>query len=337
MQAAITIEEIEHAFLAVAGQVIPAGGFGLYRIEPESGHMLGVKAQVEVDFLDEYESYGRQDDPVLKFILQQRCAIDSSRVASRAQWDRTGACSALRVGGYYHSLEAPVVVSGVLHSTINFARPKGHPAFSNVDLVSARMVGEQLGLATERALRYEIAGLRTTVLEDVLDRVPQALVVTDLDAHVIFRNRAARSHAPEAGAPFGFVDDSIVEAMAQFRTFGKRVYTRAGFDRHANKQVVVKSVRLPDRDDAAMTLIFACADASAVNLPAWEVLSGREQEIAELVSQGLTNKQIAERAFVSENTVKQHLKRVFLKTDVRNRAELMQRIWTASSRQDDTG
>ena len=57
-----------------------------------------------------------------------------------------------------------------------------------------------------------------------------------------------------------------------------------------------------------------------------------EQEIAELVAQGLTTKQIAERAFISENTVKQHLKRVFAKVDVHNRAELVQLVWAHSER-----
>jgi DNA-binding CsgD family transcriptional regulator len=337
MQTALTIEDVEQAFIGAADQVIPAGGVGLYRIEPESGQMLRVKAQVEVDFLDDYESYGRRDDPVLEFVLRQRCAVDSTRVAPKSQWDRSGACTALKVGGYYHSLEAPVLVSGLLHSTINFARGKDQPAFSETDLVSARMAGEQLGLATERALRYEAAGQRASVLEDVLDRVPQALVVTGLDARVIFRNRAARNHASFAAGSPSLIDDGIFEAMSEFRKFGKRIYTRAAFDRRTNKQVIVKSIRLPDRHDAAVTLVFAGADDSTVNLPAWDVLSRREQEIAELVSQGLTNKQIADRAFVSENTVKQHLKRVFSKTDVRNRAELMQRIWTASRHHDDTG
>jgi len=335
MQTALTVEDVEQAFIAAADQVIAAGGFGLYRIEPESGQMLRVKAQVEVDFLDDYESYGRRDDPVLEFVLRQRSAIDSTRVAPKAQWDRTGACTALRVGGYYHSLEAPVMVSGVLHSTINFARSGGQPAFSDADLVSARMAGEQLGLATERALRYETTGQRATVLEDVLDRVPQALVVSDLDGQVIFRNRAARYHPPVPGSA-SVIDERIAEAMSEFRTLGKRIYTWAAFDRRTNKQVIVKSIRLPDRDDAAMTLVFARDGASAVNLPAWDVLSRREQEIAEFVSQGLTNKQIAERAFISENTVKQHLKRVFSKTNARNRAELMQRIWTASRHHDAT-
>ena len=61
----------------------------------------------------------------------------------------------------------------------------------------------------------------------------------------------------------------------------------------------------------------------------WDVLIRREQDIAQLVSEGLTTKQIAEKAYISENTVKQHLKRVFAKTDVSNRAELVQLIWSA--------
>jgi DNA-binding CsgD family transcriptional regulator len=324
------MREVEDAFLDVAGAVIPAGGFGLYQIDAESGSMIDFKAQVEVDFLDDYESYGRSDDPVLEFVLRQNRPIDSSRAVQPRVWQQSGARAALGVGGYYHSLEAPVVVSGVLYGTMNFARRDDQPPFGDDDLVAARVAGEQLGLATERALRYEQTGQRTTTLEHVLDRIPQALVVTDLDARIIFRNRAARGGpAGTNTGSTGLVGESIVEAMAEFRTLGKRVYTRTAQEPGSQRRVVVKSFRLPDRDDAAMTLVFEQAPEQPSRLPAWEVLSKREQEIAELVSQGLTNKQIAERAFVTENTVKQHLKRVFAKTDVRNRAELMQRIWTA--------
>lgn len=333
LQKALTMHEVERAFLDVADAVIPAGGFGLYRIDPTSADMLDAKAEVEVDFLAEYEEYGRRDDPVLEFVLRHKRPIDSSRAVRRPVWEQSGALTAINIGGYEHSLEAPVAVSGVLYGTINFARNNDYGPFREVDLVSARLAGEQLGLAIERALRYEQTGQRTTTLEHVLDRLPQAVVVTDLDAQVIFRNRSARLDGP--GPPQNgaarLVEDSIVEAMEEFRHLGKRVVTRTACDPHTQRRVIVKSYRLPDRDDAAMTVVFECAGNEPAHLPAWDVLSKREQEIAELVSQGLTNKQIAKRAFVSENTVKQHLKRAFSKTDVRNRAELMQRIWTARS------
>ncbi|MBW4818795.1 response regulator transcription factor [Rhodococcus qingshengii] len=60
-------------------------------------------------------------------------------------------------------------------------------------------------------------------------------------------------------------------------------------------------------------------------------MTKREQEIASLVSEGFTTKEIALRAFISENTVKQHLKRVFAKADVSNRAELVQLIWASGT------
>ncbi len=52
-------------------------------------------------------------------------------------------------------------------------------------------------------------------------------------------------------------------------------------------------------------------------------LTRREQEIAHLVQQGLTNREIAYKLCVSEHTVKNHLFRVFEKLGVSNRVELV--------------
>ena len=53
-------------------------------------------------------------------------------------------------------------------------------------------------------------------------------------------------------------------------------------------------------------------------------LTPRELEILELIAQGLSNKEIAERAFVSENTVKTHSSRVFEKLGARRRTQAVQ-------------
>lgn len=51
-------------------------------------------------------------------------------------------------------------------------------------------------------------------------------------------------------------------------------------------------------------------------------LSEREREIAGLVSQGLGNREIAQRLFIAENTVKVHVKNILKKLELRNRQQL---------------
>ncbi len=51
-------------------------------------------------------------------------------------------------------------------------------------------------------------------------------------------------------------------------------------------------------------------------------LSRREMEIAKLVSQGATNKELAKTLFITENTVKVHVKNILRKLEIKNRQQL---------------
>ena len=52
------------------------------------------------------------------------------------------------------------------------------------------------------------------------------------------------------------------------------------------------------------------------------LLSDREKEIVQLVAQGFRNKEIGEKLFISEQTVKNHLHNIFDKLGVSDRLEL---------------
>ena len=94
--------------------------------------------------------------------------------------------------------------------------------------------------------------------------------------------------------------------------------------------LLIKSIRkvhegeiwLDSKTTAAVIRAFTAArEAPSVDrhpLP----LSNREGEIAALVVQGFLNKEIAERLFISEQTVKNHLHNIFEKLGVSTRLEL---------------
>jgi DNA-binding CsgD family transcriptional regulator len=54
-------------------------------------------------------------------------------------------------------------------------------------------------------------------------------------------------------------------------------------------------------------------------------ISHRELEVLQLVAEGLSNQEVAERLFVSLNTVKTHSSRIFEKLEVRNRTQAVER------------
>ena len=84
------------------------------------------------------------------------------------------------------------------------------------------------------------------------------------------------------------------------------------------------------------------ADLSAVclHLSTWllkstndnqvDSITKREKQIFELVAKGLTNAQIGKELWISENSVKQALKRIFRKLEVSSRAEMVAKIITST-------
>ena len=54
-------------------------------------------------------------------------------------------------------------------------------------------------------------------------------------------------------------------------------------------------------------------------------ISKRELEVLQLMSEGFSNQEIAEKLFVSLNTVKTHISNLFLKLEVKRRTQAIQR------------
>ena len=83
--------------------------------------------------------------------------------------------------------------------------------------------------------------------------------------------------------------------------------------------VVVREVPVPAETAAAEPFVPSAASQQSLGI------TPRELEILTLVARGLSNREIAEQLFVSENTVKTHCARVFDKVGAARRTQAVQR------------
>ncbi len=91
----------------------------------------------------------------------------------------------------------------------------------------------------------------------------------------------------------------------------QRIYAEHSISTYIEKQTF---------DRSAFKRILAETKQSNQTSSELSVLTDREREVLDLLAQGLTNKEIAEKLVITTNTVKRHLKAIFEKLDVHTRA-----------------
>jgi DNA-binding CsgD family transcriptional regulator len=92
---------------------------------------------------------------------------------------------------------------------------------------------------------------------------------------------------------------------------------------------VLATVLGPDMHDpngVTIVVLRPARDTHAVGAPArpfaWRTLTEREATVASMVGQGLTNRQVASRMFISPHTVNYHLRQIFRKLSISSRVLL---------------
>jgi len=117
--------------------------------------------------------------------------------------------------------------------------------------------------------------------------------------------------------------------------------------RDASTNDVLEAVRALDRNEAvipkrlSLILVDLAAGVRAFPArPAFETAAGltsRECQVVPLITARLTNKQIADRLSISEQTVKNHLRNILRKLNVKHRSEVAKQLAQASPDSDSRG
>lgn len=102
----------------------------------------------------------------------------------------------------------------------------------------------------------------------------------------------------------------VVSGMANVQSIEK-LYAEQGIFAYIEKQTFDRSTFLA---------MLKSVQTMKLERSALDVLTEREREVLALLSQGMTNQEIADTLIISINTVKRHLKAVFEKLDIHTRA-----------------
>ena len=158
-------------------------------------------------------------------------------------------------------------------------------------------------------------GAATAVLTALLERAePEGWLETSIRARIDLA--AARAMRGEGDTAAALISRALAEG-------GPAGYVRSFLD--APRPVAVAIAALAASGDegaaAAVSRRLAARPEAPRTGTSGGLLSPRERRVLQLLSLGFTNRELAERLFVSENTVKTHLKSVYGKIGARNRAE----------------
>lgn len=164
------------------------------------------------------------------------------------------------------------------------------------ELLAEMGFGVDLGRSYGEALGYL---RRATYALAVVDLTLASSLAPDDNADGLRLLGATR----KAGVPAIVVSGSAMPGHVEqaYREHGIVAFLeKRAFERESFRRAVTEAMRLPGAEDGALT--------------------ARELEVLALLKQGLTNKEIAEALVISDNTVKRHLKAIFLKLDVSTRS-----------------
>ena len=177
------------------------------------------------------------------------------------------------------------------------------------------------------------------LLDTIASLQNHGLVLLSQDGHALYLNEEARialDGTPVTELP----DPGLGTASAFFCTKGKKYRVRTLRKTSSLDQGFAKLLDL----DCSLARRIAKIIVLEPEPPSWTLkdtlrafdLSPRQQEIAMLTIQGCSNREIADRLFICEQTVKDHLRDVFERMHIRRRSELAAKVLAITPPEIDT-
>lgn len=214
------------------------------------------------------------------------------------------------------ALQEPLLRIGI-HSTID--------ADEEFQVVGSVESGEELLAEVSRLaprillLDVHYRDQRPDILKTLAGEYPQCRVVVMVDHADTHCTLRALLREEER-----FLDESILQSVKECCVLALRESARGCLAKNCTPEQLLTALRSVAAGEVwtGKGLADAMMDSLRMADDRKTGLSAREIEIIGLVTEGLGNKEIADRLSLSEQTVKNHIARIMEKLHVRNRVEL---------------
>lgn len=331
--------EFSRAVGGALGRVVPAEGTCLLTIDPAT--MLPTAEFVEnglpaAEMLRLVEIEMREPDfnKWVQLARADRPAASLSDVTA-GDLDRSLRQREIRrPGGFADELRVVLAGSTGTWGALTVFRESKRPYFSSADV---QFVSSMAGLIADGIRRGLLLGGADAGGDDV------GVLVLDADDGVCMSNRAADrwldglGAGDRAGARLPLVIPAVAQqaralcgparsaapAPADLRPARARARTRSG------QWLIVRASLMGDGPESPVAVMLEAArpaEMAPLMVDAYG-FTDSERRVTELVAQGLSTRQIADRLRMSSYTVQDHLKSIFAKSDTGSRGDLTARLF----------
>lgn len=298
---------------------------------------------IDQEYVDLYRQRYCRMDPFLKCLSASDHVFSTGHVMSARELDRSEYYNNfLRPQSIRYQLIIYLRSNGKLLGTMGFCRAPGEKDFSARDFAKAELLGSQLGGALEKAIFIGKVAKSSEIINSMCTDLPyKGVMVLDESLEPVYMNEEALKAISCLGGGQHVLNDAVppvpeeVYAMSQNllesagAKSGRAPVVKIDLKNKGTGESVSSAFRvINSSQNTHLCLVYFGQNESTALLQQSKKLglSRRELEVAGLVCEGLENKQIGEKLFISEYTVQNHLKSIYEKLDVRNRTSLAHKV-----------
>jgi DNA-binding CsgD family transcriptional regulator len=314
--------QLSQRFSEGFGRLFGLPMYALYVVDPWTGGQQRVASVgVSDTFLARYEREGREVDVLQTHVKTTgAAAYNLTLTGSMDAWLEHPLYTRVKyLHDIRHEIQSPVINRTGFVGTLHAGTSDRTRGFTPYEVKLTEALTRAVGTVIERITATEELERERDLAVAALDHAGTAIVVTDSATSEPSLNDAAR-----------MLLQQVVDAEYALHRVIARAGTLEGFSRHIDIEFVGggtgllygQSAYTHAGGGALITVLELQRDESEISPETLMALTPREREVALLVVEGHSDREIADRLFLSPYTVSQYVKRIYRKLEVPSRVAL---------------